>query len=143
TLIITYDRERGEPRGARSRSADDRHLGDCVNCGICVQVCPTGIDIRNGLQYQCIGCAACVDGCDGVMDRVGSPRGLIKYSTQRARDRQLTRAQTFARALRPRVLIYAAMLGIVVLGSAILIYARVPLEGDVTCARAALERAGE
>ena len=140
TLIITYDRERGEPRGARSKSADDRHLGDCVNCGICVQVCPTGIDIRDGLQYQCIGCAACIDGCDGVMDRVGSPRGLIKYSTQSALDRNLTRAQTFARALRPRVLIYAAMLGIVVLGSAILIYARVPLKVDVIRDRAALAR---
>ena len=73
TLIITYDGGRGEPRGSRPKSADyrARGLGDCVDCSICVQVCPTGIDIRDGLQYQCIGCAACVDGCDQVMDRMG------------------------------------------------------------------------
>ena len=84
TLIITYDRERGEPRGARARSADHkaRGLGDCVDCGICVQVCPTGIDIRNGLQYECIGCAACIDACDQVMDRMHYPAGLIRYATQ-------------------------------------------------------------
>ena len=86
TLIITYDRERGEPRGARNRSADHKAkgLGDCVDCGICVQVCPTGIDIRNGLQYECIGCAACIDGCNQVMDKMGYPKGLIRYSTEKA-----------------------------------------------------------
>ena len=140
TLTITYDRERGEPRGARSRSADDRHLGDCVNCGICVQVCPTGIDIRNGLQYQCIGCAACIDGCNDVMDRVGSPRGLIRYSTQNALERHSTNAQMLRRALRPRVLVYAAVLAVVVLGAVIGIYARVPLKVDVIRDRAAIAR---
>ena len=140
TLIITYDRDRGEPRGARSRSADDRTLGDCVNCGICVQVCPTGIDIRNGLQYQCIGCAACIDGCDGVMDRVGSPRGLIRYSTQNALERKLPRQALMARAFRPRVLIYGAILCAIALGAVVGLYARVPLKVDVIRDRAAIAR---
>ena len=140
TLVITYDAKRGEPRGARSRSADDRHLGDCVNCGICVQVCPTGIDIRNGLQYQCIGCTACIDGCNDVMDRVGAPRGLIRYSTQNALERHLTPAQTLARALRPRVLVYASILAAIVIGAAIGLYARVPLKVDVIRDRAAIAR---
>jgi cytochrome c oxidase accessory protein FixG len=140
TLIITYDRERGEPRGARSRSADDRHLGDCVNCGICVQVCPTGIDIRNGLQYQCIGCAACIDGCDGVMDRVGSPRGLIRYSTQNALERHLTKSQTLARTFRPRVLVYSLVLFAVVGGTLASLAVRVPLRVDVIRDRSVLAR---
>jgi cytochrome c oxidase accessory protein FixG len=84
TLVITYDRERGEPRGSRPRKADRSalNLGDCVNCGVCVEVCPTGIDIRQGLQNECIGCAACVDACDKVMDRMGYPQGLIRYDTE-------------------------------------------------------------
>jgi len=83
TLIIAYDAKRGQPRGARSRKVDRKAvgLGDCIDCSICVQVCPTGIDIRNGLQYECIGCAACIDGCDQVMDRMGYPRGLIRYAS--------------------------------------------------------------
>ena len=72
-----------------------------------MQVCPTGIDIRKGLQYECIGCAACIDGCDQVMDKMGYPRGLIRYSTENAMERRLTTAQ-MARALRPRVLVYRA-----------------------------------
>ncbi|MEQ1658211.1 MAG: cytochrome c oxidase accessory protein CcoG, partial [Hylemonella sp.] len=86
TLIVTYDTERGEPRGARSRKADPAalKLGACVDCSLCVQVCPTGIDIRKGLQYECIGCGACADVCDTVMDKMGYARGLVKYSTQNA-----------------------------------------------------------
>ncbi len=86
TLIVTYDRERGEPRGAGSKESSraEQNLGDCVACKLCVQVCPTGIDIRDGLQYECIGCAACIDACDYVMDKVGLPKGLIRYSTERA-----------------------------------------------------------
>ena len=84
TLIITYEERRGEPRGARRKGSDHRSggLGDCVDCTLCVQVCPTGIDIRKGLQNECIGCAACIDACDEVMDKVGYPRGLIRYDTQ-------------------------------------------------------------
>ena len=140
TLVITYDRERGEPRGARARNAANPALGDCVNCGVCVQVCPTGIDIRDGLQYQCIGCAACIDGCNQVMDRVGFARGLIRYSTQNALERKLTRAQSLARALRPRVLVYAAILGAVVIGAAVGLYVRVPLKVDVIRDRSVISR---
>jgi cytochrome c oxidase accessory protein FixG len=86
TLTITYDTERGEPRGARKKGVDPKAIakGDCVDCGICVQVCPTGIDIRNGLQYECIGCAACIDACDQVMEKMSYPKGLIRYSTEHA-----------------------------------------------------------
>ncbi|MEN9527010.1 MAG: hypothetical protein RLY56_961, partial [Pseudomonadota bacterium] len=83
TLIITYDTERGEPRGGRRKGSDPRAagLGDCTDCTMCVQVCPTGIDIRNGLQYECIACAACIDACDSVMDKMGYSRGLVRYDT--------------------------------------------------------------
>ena len=142
TLVITYDECRGEPRGARSRSADRKTagLGDCVDCGICVQVCPTGIDIRQGLQYECIGCAACIDGCDQVMDKMGYARGLIRYSTENAvrggyRDRDIVRHM-----LRPRTVVYSAILLAVVSAFFVLLYLRVPLKVDVIRDRAALTR---
>jgi len=142
TLIIAYDAERGEPRGSRSRSADPQSLGlgSCVDCGICVQVCPTGIDIRKGLQYECIGCAACIDGCDQVMDKVGYPRGLIRYSTIHAVEKHLTRREMFARALRPRVLVYTAILGAIVAAASATLWLRVPLKVDVIRDRAAISR---
>ena len=116
TLIVTYDAERGEPRGARSKKADlaTLSLGACVDCTLCVQVCPTGIDIRNGLQYECIGCGACADVCDTVMDKVGYPRGLVKYSTQHAMQNKWTSSQTLKHIFRPRVLIYTGILLLVV-----------------------------
>jgi cytochrome c oxidase accessory protein FixG len=106
TLIVSYDGARGEARGARRRGEDHRArgLGDCVDCTLCVQVCPTGIDIRDGLQYECIACGACVDACDAVMDRVGYPRGLIRYTTAHALAGQRSRI------LRPRTLVYAALI---------------------------------
>ena len=142
TLIIAYDRERGEPRGSRVRGAAPRSLGlgDCVNCGICVQVCPTGIDIRDGLQYQCIGCAACIDGCDQVMDRMGYARGLIRYSTTHAVERKLTRAQMFRRAFRPRVVLYTAVLWSIIVAAGAALYLRVPLKVDVIRDRAVIAR---
>jgi cytochrome c oxidase accessory protein FixG len=142
TLIITYDRERGEPRGSRAKHADHRArgLGDCVDCSICVQVCPTGIDIRNGLQYQCIGCAACIDACDQVMDRMGYARGLIRYSTQRGVDERLDPRQIAKRALRPRVLAYGALLGAVTFAGAVALWNRVPLKVDVIRDRSAISR---
>jgi len=142
TLIIAYDRARGEPRGVRSRAADRASLalGDCVECGVCVQVCPTGIDIREGLQYECIGCAACIDGCDQVMDRVGYPRGLIRYSTTHAVERNLGHAQMLRRAFRPRVLVYSAILGAIVIAAAAALWLRVPLKVDVIRDRAAIAR---
>jgi cytochrome c oxidase accessory protein FixG len=104
TLVITYDNQRGEPRGPQRRHAEGQQAGDCVDCTICVQVCPTGIDIRNGLQYECIGCGACIDGCNEVMDKIGRPHGLVRYSTQNAIDGKRTRI------LRPRIVIYGALL---------------------------------
>jgi polyferredoxin len=82
TLIITYDKERGEPRAPISKSKQQTGNGSCIDCSLCVQVCPTGIDIRNGLQYECIGCASCVDACNSVMDKIGQPRGLVRYTTE-------------------------------------------------------------
>jgi cytochrome c oxidase accessory protein FixG len=142
TLVITYDRERGEPRGARARSADHkaRGLGDCVDCGICVQVCPTGIDIRQGLQYECIGCAACIDGCNQVMDRMGYPKGLIRYATENALQKHFTPAQSLKRVLRPRVLVYAAVLWAIVLAAAMTLYQRIPVKVDVIRDRIASSR---
>ena len=142
TMIITYDQGRGEPRGSRSRKEDykSKNLGDCVDCGICVQVCPTGIDIRDGLQYECIGCAACIDGCNQVMDRMGYPRGLIRYSTTQAMEKGLTRRQMLLRAFRPRVLIYAAILASVAGAAGATLLLRVPLKLDVIRDRAAIAR---
>jgi cytochrome c oxidase accessory protein FixG len=128
TMIITYDRARGEPRG----KGGDK--GDCVDCSICVQVCPTGIDIREGLQYQCIGCAACIDGCNQVMDKVGKPQGLIRYSTTHALEGKQTRL------LRPRVLIYFAVLAVIVVAAGASLYLRVPLKVDVIRDRGVLAR---
>ena len=133
TLVITYDRERGEPRGARARSIDykARGLGDCIDCGICVQVCPTGIDIRKGLQYECIGCAACIDGCNQVMDKMGYPQGLIRYATENALQKHYTPAQTLKRVLRPRVLVYTAVLWAIIATAGVTLYERVPVKVDV------------
>nr|WP_086937732.1 cytochrome c oxidase accessory protein CcoG [Thaumasiovibrio occultus] len=84
TFVVGYDPKRGETRGPRSRKADHKALGlgDCIDCNLCVQVCPTGIDIRDGLQYECINCGACVDACDQTMARMGYEKGLIKYTTE-------------------------------------------------------------
>ncbi|WP_231572216.1 cytochrome c oxidase accessory protein CcoG [Tepidimonas taiwanensis] len=112
SLIIAYDHGRGEPRGSRARGANARAqgLGDCVDCTLCVQVCPTGIDIRNGLQNECIGCAACIDACDTVMDKLGYSRGLIRYTTARGLDTGGGWRGMLAHALRWRVVIYGVLL---------------------------------
>jgi cytochrome c oxidase accessory protein FixG len=145
TLIISYDRERGEPRGGRARMANPRTqgLGDCVDCSICVQVCPTGIDIRNGLQYECIGCAACIDGCNQVMQKLGYAPGLIRYSTQRALQAHLSAPDMWRRVLRPRVLIYAGILLLVVAAWTVALVLRTPLKVDVIRDRGVLARATE
>ena len=142
TLIITYDAQRGDPRGARGRKADPKALGlgDCVDCNICVQVCPTGIDIRKGLQYECIGCAACIDGCNQVMDKMGYPRGLIRYSTENAMAGQYADSDIRRHVFRPRVLVYAALLGILVAAFMGGLLLRSPLKVDVLRDRGALMR---
>jgi len=136
TLIISYDKARGEPRGARGRVVDPKsqNLGHCIDCTLCVQVCPTGIDIRNGLQYQCIACAACVDVCDTVMDKMGYPRGLIRYTTENALERKPSRI------LRPRVLIYGSLLAAIAASLVISVLLRVPLDVDVIRDRNTLYR---
>jgi cytochrome c oxidase accessory protein FixG len=142
TMIVTYDEKRGEPRGARSKKADPSalNLGHCVDCTLCVQVCPTGIDIRNGLQYECIGCGACADVCDEVMDKVGYPRGLVKYSTQNGMNQGWSRAQMIRRALRPRVLVYSGILLAITLAVFVSLFLRTPLKVDVIRDRGALAR---
>ena len=142
TLIVTYDQARGEPRGARSKKADATALGlgACVDCTLCVQVCPTGIDIRQGLQYECIGCGACVDVCDKVMDKVGYERGLIKFSTQNAMDNVWSWAQTLRRIFRPRVLVYTAVLWAIIMGTGLSLWLRLPFKVDIERDRATLAR---
>ena len=142
TLIIAYDRERGEPRGPRSRKADPAAagLGHCVDCNICVQVCPTGIDIRKGLQYECIGCAACIDGCDQVMDKMGYPKGLIRYASENALERHLDRGAMWRRMLRPRTLIYTGLLAVIIVAMGVSLALRNPLKVDVIRDRGALAR---
>jgi len=136
TLIVSYDEARGEPRGGRKRGVDlvAAGLGDCTDCNICVQVCPTGIDIRKGLQYECITCASCIDACDGVMDRMGYDRGLIKYTTQHAMEGKKTHL------LRPRTIIYGTLLSILFVTFCISMLSRVPLQLDVIRDRNALYR---
>ena len=142
TLIVSYDTERGEPRGSRSRKADRKALGkgDCIDCGLCVQVCPTGIDIRKGLQYECIGCTACIDVCDGVMDKMGYPRGLVRFDTQNGVSQHLTQAQRLRRVFRPRVLVYSAILLLLVAALATSMALRSPFRVDVVRDRASLAR---
>jgi len=127
SLIISYDESRGEPRGPRKRDIDHRAkgLGDCIDCKICVQVCPTGIDIRNGLQYECIACAACIDACDDVMDRMGYPRGLIRYSSENAMEGKPSRV------FRPRILIYGTLLLLLLAAFATALALRSPVGLDV------------
>jgi cytochrome c oxidase accessory protein FixG len=142
TLVITYDAKRGDPRGARGRKADPKSvgLGDCVDCNICVQVCPTGIDIRNGLQYECIGCAACIDGCDQVMDKMGYARGLIRYSTENAVKGKYPDQEISKHVVRPRVLIYTGLLVLVIMAFIGGLMLRSPLKVDVIRDRGALVR---
>ncbi len=142
TMIVTYHAERGEPRGPRSKKVHPTAvgLGSCVDCTLCVQVCPTGIDIRKGLQYECIGCGACIDACDSVMDKVGYPRGLVKYATQNGVQNNWTSKQMMMRALRPRVWIYAFILLAITMALLMSLYLRVPFKVDVIRDRGTLAR---
>lgn len=127
TLIVSYDTARGEPRGSRRRDVDHRAegKGDCIDCELCVQVCPTGIDIRNGLQYECITCALCVDACNSVMDKMGYPRGLIRYTTEK----NLSGGQTSL--FRPKMIGYSVMILIMCTLFVYTLGTRMPLRVDV------------
>ncbi|MFT4675654.1 MAG: cytochrome c oxidase accessory protein FixG [Reinekea sp.] len=136
TLIVSYDAARGESRGARRRDDDPAELGlgDCIDCDLCVQVCPTGIDIRDGLQYECIGCAACVDACDSVMEKMGYDSGLVRYTTEN----KLEGIQSSL--MRPRLLAYAAALVLMTIAFTLVLFSRVPIELDIIRDRGALHK---
>ena len=136
TLIISYDADRGEPRGGRRKKVDPQEagLGDCINCTLCVQVCPTGIDIRDGLQYECIACAACIDVCDQVMDKMDYPRGLIRYTTEHALKHKV------GHVIRPRIIVYGLLLLVLIAGTVWSMTTRVPLRADLIRDRNALYR---
>ena len=142
TLIVTYDETRGEPRGPRIKTVDYKAngLGDCIDCTLCVQVCPVGIDIRDGLQYECIGCGLCVDACNNVMDKMNYPPGLIRFSTQNAVAKGWTQSEILRRVLRPRVLIYSSVLIALCVAMLVSLLSRTPLKVDVVRDRAALSR---
>ncbi|MCA1766966.1 MAG: cytochrome c oxidase accessory protein CcoG, partial [Idiomarina sp.] len=131
TYTVSYDAERGEPRGPRSRKVDpaEKGLGHCIDCYMCVQVCPTGIDIRNGLQYECIDCGACIDACNDVMDKMNYPKGLIRFTTERnlaAKDKKQKTNPWRMKSLGYFIMVVAV--------TAVLVWdiaSRVPLEVDV------------
>lgn len=138
TLIVSYDAARGEPRGARKRTAPAEHhmprLGDCINCELCIQVCPVGIDIRDGLQYQCIGCAHCIDACNEVMKKMSYPTGLVGYTTERLR------SGGKARWLRPRAVGYMSVLLIMITAFSLAVFSRSTLELDILRQRGELSQ---
>jgi cytochrome c oxidase accessory protein FixG len=134
TLIVSYDGARGEPRGSRKRNSTPENLGDCIDCQLCVQVCPVGIDIRDGLQYQCIGCAHCVDACDQVMGKMQYPKGLVRYTTEH----ELAGGRTHW--LRGRSVGYAVVLLVMITAFSIAVFTRTSFEVDVIRERGELFR---
>ena len=142
TFLVTYDKTRGEPRGSRSKAANHKELGlgDCVDCSICVQVCPTGIDIRDGLQYMCIGCGACIDACDQVMDKVGYDKGLIRYTSERAMLEHMDNKKARHYIFRPRVMVYIGIMTVLMIAFITSVFLRNPLRVDVMRDRGALAR---
>lgn len=136
TLIISYDKKRGDPRGGRNRSVDPQQLGlgDCIDCTLCVQVCPTGIDIRDGLQYECIACAACIDACDSVMDSMNYPRGLVRYTTENSL------SDGKSNVIRPRMMIFGALLLALIAAFVTSMATRTPIILDVIRDRNTLYR---
>ena len=142
TLVISYDTERGEPRGARKKTAakEETSLGDCINCTMCVQVCPVGIDIRDGLQYECIGCAACIDACDDIMDKMGYERGLIRYTTEAVLNHDYTDKDIKKRLLRPKVVGYGSILLAAAIGLVIGVATRQTLNVDIVKDRGVMVR---
>ena len=129
TLAVSYDYNRGEPRGKRSKKVENQEeqakLGDCVDCSLCVQVCPVGIDIRDGLQYQCIGCALCIDACDSIMEKLDKPKGLIRYTTENNLEGKKTHI------MRPRLFGYAAVLITMMGALTYTIATRTPFQLDI------------
>lgn len=136
TLVVSYDSQRGEPRGAR-RKQGEQAQGDCVDCGLCVQVCPAGIDIRQGLQYECIGCGVCIDACDEVMDKLAAPRGLIRLTTQNALEQNRPAPRLWQ---RPRAVVYGSLIATVFILMAVGLWQREPFRMDILRDRAVMAR---
>lgn len=136
TLAVSYDYNRGEPRGKRSKKEEDAaeqsKLGDCVDCSLCVQVCPTGIDIRDGMQYQCIGCALCIDACDSIMEKLGKPKGLVRYTTENELEGKKTHF------FRPRLLGYALVMTVMLTAFTYALLTRTAFRLDIERDRGAL-----
>ncbi len=142
TLIVSYDQQRGEPRqgwSAKEKQSSERQ-GSCIDCSLCVQVCPTGIDIRNGLQHDCIGCAACIDACDSVMDKIQAPGGLVRFTTARALLNGEGSEAILRRIWRPRVVIYSLILGLIVSAFSYALFTRSDLRMNVIRDRRILSR---
>jgi cytochrome c oxidase accessory protein FixG len=132
SMIVSYDENRGEPRGRRSRDQRkkenrgvDIELGDCIDCGACVRTCPTGIDIRDGLQLECINCTQCMDACDDIMEKIGKPKGLIRYTSQRALQEDETKIW------RPRLFLYGILLAALVFTFGFMLYQQTPVEVEL------------
>lgn len=142
TFVVTYDKLRGEPRGSPSKTDNfsQKGLGACVDCSICVQVCPTGIDIRDGLQYMCIGCGACIDACNQVMEKMRYPKGLIRYTSERAMLNRESNLTARNHLFRPRILIYSSIILVLVSVFLFSLFTRNPLRVDVMRDRGALAR---
>jgi cytochrome c oxidase accessory protein FixG len=142
TLVVTYDAARGEPRGLRNRKRllEKRRQGDCVDCTLCVQVCPTGSDIRQGFHYDCTGCAACIDACNLVMDKIGMARGLIRYASSNAMVNRLSPQRFWRTTYRPRVLFYLASLLTTMAALVGFLVLRVPLKLSVDLDRTIMLR---
>lgn len=142
TLIVTYDQSRGEPRGHRAKNTlpQQQSLGDCIDCQICVQVCPTGIDIRNGLQYACISCGLCIDACDSVMEKMQYPTGLIKFSTDNLQSIGQPTPKLASTLFRPKVLGYIALLFVFSAMFAYSLYIKPSFKIDITRDRGIMHR---
>ena len=142
TLIVTYEEARGEPRGPRRKTDDlqEKGLGDCVDCKVCVQVCPTGIDIRKGLQYECIGCGLCIDACNDIMAKMDYQPGLIRYDTENSVDKHYSSKEMLRHILRPRIMLYTGILLVITAIFAYSLSTRIPLRVDVLRDRGVMTR---
>lgn len=147
TLLVSYDKKRGEPRSrGKKRKKKNCALnadfsqkpissqGDCIDCSLCVQVCPTGIDIRDGLQYECIACGACIDACNSVMQSIQKPKGLIRFTTEHELENKVSQI------LRPRIYLYLVILGVFVIGFLLTLGSKSPVDVDIIRDRNSLYR---
>lgn len=117
SLVVAYDDVRGEPRG-KIKKGEERTQGDCIDCHLCVDVCPTGIDIRNGIQLECVNCTACIDACDNVMDKINKPRGLVRYDSLNGIKERIRFSIT------PRIMSYSAVLTVLIIIVSVLLFTR-------------------